>query len=181
MKYNLQALIETDDSYSREDFIFFWSGKKGKKVTKNCFSQWYPSEFEVDGTIYYYAEQFMMAKKALLFKDYEALSKILSATDPKEIKQLGREVRNFDPAVWNQHKYEIVVEGNMAKFSQNPELTEFLKSTGNRILVEASPYDKIWGIGLTERSPLVIDPSKWRGQNLLGFALMEVRDKLVNC
>lgn len=179
MKYNLQALIDKPDGYKREDFIFFWSGRKGKKVTKNCFSQWYPSEFVVDGVAYYFAEQYMMAKKALLFKDYDTLSKILSSNDPKVIKQLGREVRNFDPNVWNQHKYEIVVEGNMAKFSQNPELKKFLESTGHKILVEASPYDRIWGIGLKDTSELVADPSKWRGQNLLGFALMEVRDNLI--
>ena len=121
-----------------------------------------------------------MAQKAWLFKDVEIFGKILNATDPKEIKALGREIKNFDPKIWNQHKFEIVVKGNLGKFAENPELKEFLLSTGNKILVEASPYDKIWGIGMKEGTPGIENHSNWKGENLLGFALMEVRDELRN-
>lgn len=180
MTNKLQNLINCDKNFSREDFIFFWSGRKLKKVTKTCFSQWYPSNFIVGGKEYHCAEQFMMAKKAELFNDTEVLQSILMAKDPRTIKNLGRVVKNFDPAVWNEKKFEIVVQGNLAKFSQNAELQDFILSTGNKILVEASPYDKIWGIGLDERSSDAIFPEKWKGQNLLGFALMKVRTIILN-
>ena len=171
----LQNLIDSDRIFTREDFIFFWSGRKLKKVTKNCLSQWYPSKFIVGGKEYHCAEQFMMAKKAELFNDMEILQKILMAKDPKTIKNLGREVQNFDSAVWNEKKFEIVVQGNLAKFSQNLELQDFILSTESKILVESSPYDKIWGIGLDEKASDAISPERWKGQNLLGFALMKVR------
>ena len=180
MNYNIQNLIQSRRNFTREDFIFFWSGRKLREVNKNCFSQWYPSKFIVGGKEYQYAEQFMMAKKAELFNDIENLHKIMTASSPQTIKKLGREVQNFDPVVWNEKKFEIVVQGNLAKFSQNPELRNFILSTGNKILVEASPYDKIWGIGMNESSPDVIFPEKWKGQNLLGFALMKVRSIIKN-
>ena len=154
--------------------------RKGKKIGKTCFSQWYEIDFEVDGHKYNCAEQYMMAQKAWLFKDYEIFGKILDATDPKEIKALGREVKNFDPKVWSQHKFAIVVKGNFSKFGCNPELKEFLLSTGDKVLVEASPYDKIWGIGMKEGTPGIENPANWKGENLLGFALMEVREELRN-
>ena len=119
-----------------------------------------------------------MAQKAWLFKDYEIFTKILDATDPKEIKALGREVKNFDHKIWSQHKYEIVAKGNRGKFGDNPELKDYLLSTEDKILVEASPYDKIWGIGMKEGTSGIENPINWKGENLLGFALMEVRDGL---
>ena len=177
---NIRSLIESGRIFTREDFIFFWSGRKLSKVTKNCFSQWYPSKFIVGGKEYQFAEQFMMAKKAELFNDVEILPQIMMASDARTIKRLGREVKNFDPAVWNEKKFEIVVQGNLAKFSQNHDLRDFILSTGDRILVEASPYDKIWGIGMNESSQDAIFPERWKGQNLLGFALMKVRAILDN-
>ena len=140
MKYSVEKLIQEKEDWKKEDFVFFWGHRKGKKIGKTCFSQWYEIEFEVDGHKYNCAEQYMMAQKAWLFKDIEIFGKILDATDPKVIKALGREVRNFDPKIWNKHKFEIVVKGNISKFADNPELKEFLLSTGNKILVEASPY-----------------------------------------
>lgn len=180
MCYKVQNLIRSGRTFAREDFIFFWSGRKFKKVTKTCFSQWYPSKFIVEGKEYHCAEQFMMAKKAELFTDMETLQNILMAKDPRTIKNLGREVKNFDPEIWNEKKFEIVVQGNLAKFSQNPNLQDFFVSTGDKILVEASPYDKIWGIGLDEKSSDAISPERWKGQNLLGFALMKVRSIIAN-
>lgn len=180
MNNDIKDLIDCGKVFTREDFIFFWSGRKSKKVTKNCFSQWYPSKFVVEGKEYLFAEQFMMARKAELFKDIETFGKIMTASDPRTIKKLGREVKNFDPVKWNENKFEIVVQGNFAKFTQDNDLQEFLISTGNKILVEASPYDKIWGIGMDEKSPYVIFPDKWKGQNLLGFALMKVRTMILS-
>ncbi len=119
-----------------------------------------------------------MAGKAELFGDQEIRKQILACSNPKEIKALGRKVQGFDQEVWDRFKYAIVLNGNWCKFSQNRDLREFLLSTGDSILAEASPYDSIWGIRLSADSPEAQDPMKWRGQNLLGFALMEVRDEL---
>ena len=136
---------------------------------------------EVDGVRYNCAEQYMMAEKARTFGDKETLAKILASDKPRIIKKLGREVRGFDSAKWDEVKYGVVVKGNVAKFSQNPELKAFLLSTGTAELVEASPVDEVWGIGLAEGSPLIRDKSKWEGQNLLGKALMKVRNALFGC
>ena len=120
----------------------------------------------------------MMAGKARLFDDEATLAAIMASDDPKVIKALGRQVQGFDEGAWNEIKYALIVAGNLCKFSQNTPLREFLLSTGDAILVEASPYDRIWGIGLAAEDPLATDPAQWRGQNLLGFALMEVRDQI---
>lgn len=120
----------------------------------------------------------MMAGKAELFSDQEIREQILKCSDPKQIKALGRKVRRFDQKVWDKFKYAIVLNGNWCKFSQNRNLRKFLLSTGDSVLAEASPYDNIWGIRLSANSLEAQDPMKWRGQNLLGFALMEVRDEL---
>ena len=120
----------------------------------------------------------MMVGKAELFGDQAIRKQILECSDPKQIKALGRKVRGFDQAVWDRFKYAIVLNGNWCKFSQSRDLREFLLSTGDSVLVEASPYDSIWGIRLPASSPEAQDPQKWRDQNPLGFALMEVRDEL---
>lgn len=123
-------------------------------------------------------EQFMMAAKAELFGDGEIRAQILESRDPKRIKTLGRKVRNFDQTLWDKAKYSIVLNGNWCKFSQNRTLRDFLLSTGDSVLAEASPFDGIWGIRFPAASSEARDPLKWRGENLLGFALMEVRDEL---
>lgn len=120
----------------------------------------------------------MMAGKAKLFDDQEVFKEILTAETPNQAKSLGRKVKNFDPKIWDEHKYEIVKQGNLLKFSQNEKFKEFLLSTNDKILVEASPYDTIWGIGMLETDPRAENPQQWNGENLLGFALMEVRDEL---
>ncbi len=147
-------------------------------IDKSCFSQWYSMSFVVNDIEFCCMEQFMMAYKALLFEDSDAYDKIMSSADPKTIKSLGRGVRNFDQAVWDTYKYTIILNGNWAKFSQNPELAKFLLSTGDSILAEASPYDGIWGIKMSARDPYAYNPANWKGFNLLGLALMEVRDEL---
>jgi len=179
MKYNREWAIEQADLHLLEGIIPFWGHtNKPGKIRKSCLSQWYDCRFEVDGIQYHTTEQYMMAQKALLFQDRETYSKIMSADNPKDYKALGREVQSFDPLVWDDAKYRIVLQGNLAKFSQNPELWRFLDSTYDDVLVEASPYDGIWGVKLGMDDPGINDPSKWMGENMLGFALMEVRDIL---
>ena len=180
MKYSinwLQNQIEQGDHFN---YFFFWghTQKQEGVIDKSCFSQWFPSPFEVDGINYKTAEHWMMAKKAELFKDEEALQKILVAEKSAEVKAIGRTVKNFYPVTWNASAYSIVVEGNMHKFKHEQQMKSFLLQTGSAIIVEASPADAIWGIGLPQDAEDAMNPSKWRGTNLLGFALMEVRDLL---
>ncbi|MDX2015697.1 MAG: NADAR family protein [Myxococcaceae bacterium] len=148
------------------------------RVTDACFSQWWPSRFVVSGVTYVTAEQFMMASKARLFGDAEALERILSEASPAVQKALGRTVRRFDEALWARHRFEVVAFGSFAKFSQDEALRAHLLSTGRSVLVEASPRDRVWGIGLGRDNPMVQQPARWRGRNLLGFALVHARDVL---
>lgn len=158
-------------------YVFFWGHQSNKsQVASTCFSQWYGAPFVVDGNRYPTAEHFMMAEKALLFGDSATRELVLNAPNPGAAKALGRQVRGFDEDTWMEHRFEIVVRANQAKFSQNPELGAFLKQTGSRVLVEASPVDRIWGIGLAQDDEKANNPNQWRGLNLLGFALMRVRD-----
>ena len=162
------------------EYLFFWghTPKDNTTVGKECFSQWYPAGFEIDGIHYPTAEHYMMAEKARLFGDDATLQKILTANDPAQAKQLGREVKGYQDNIWKQHRVEIVVRGNAAKFTQNEKLKTFLQSTEDKVIVEASPRDRIWGIGMAESNADAHNPAKWRGLNLLGFALMEVRERV---
>ncbi|MDQ1160036.1 ribA/ribD-fused uncharacterized protein [Chryseobacterium sp. SORGH_AS 447] len=178
MKYTVQYIIERFNHQEKPDFLFFWGHTVKEQVTKACFSQWFPAEFQEDGIIYRTAEHYMMAGKASLFKDDETLEQIIQSETPNLVKKLGRKVENFDLQFWDEHKYEIVKQGNLLKFAQNEALKEFLLSTEDKVLVEASPYDTIWGIGMPETNSKALNPSQWNGENLLGFALMEVRDEL---
>lgn len=173
----LRDKIERGDSLN---YLFFWghTSKNAEPVGNFVFSQWYPSPFEVGGVVYKTAEHWMMAGKARMFGDFDMLDKIIEADTPREAKALGRKVRGFVSPVWDENCYQIVVEGNGHKFSRHPAFGKFLLSTGDQIIVEASPVDTIWGIGLPQDSRWAADPNNWRGQNLLGFALMQVRDGL---
>jgi ribA/ribD-fused uncharacterized protein len=142
------------------------------------FSQWYRCSFTENGRTFNCAEQYMMYGKAVLFGDAEMAAKILEADHPRTHKALGRKVRGFDVKVWNRERERIVRAGNHAKFTQNPELRELLLATRGTTLVEASPYDKIWGIGLAASDPRAQDPNQWKGQNLLGKVLTALRDDL---
>lgn len=178
--YNLQWLLNKVEKKESIKYLFFWGHAPSKdgSITKSCFSQWWQSAFVVAGVKYATAEHWMMAKKAELFGDKEILQKILAAKSPAEAKKLGRKVQNFDPKVWGDNCFDIVCEGNYHKFSQHEDLKEFLLNTKNRILVEASPVDNIWGIGMAQDNDHAENPRLWKGSNLLGFALMEVRNKL---
>ena len=163
------------------EFVFFWESEPGETtVSAKCFSQWYESPFVVDGRLYPTAEHFMMAQKASLFGDQATLDKVLRAPSPEVAKALGRQVVGFDNATWVESRFSIVVRGNQAKFAQNVELRNFLQQTGSRVLVEASPVDRIWGVGLAEDDPRVSNPALWQGLNLLGFALMQVRSEFAS-
>lgn len=179
MKYTIEKINEIVCRKPDTPIIYFWGHTPNpKKMTAACLSQWYYCYFEVDGVQYFTTEQYMMASKARLFGDEEVLKEIMAANNPHNYKKLGRKIRGFEQELWDARKYDIVVEGNKAKFSQNPELKEFLLSTEDAILVEASPYDKIWGIGLDRETALQGTVDEWQGENLLGCALMEVRDWL---
>lgn len=181
MVYNLKDLRELCKKGQSFKFLFFYGSapEKDGHISETCLSQWWRCQFLADGVKYTCAEQFMMAEKARLFHDDEMLEKIMEADHPKEMKAYGRAVRGFDKEVWDNACYDIVKRGNEAKFSQNPELCEFLKGTENRILVEASPRDRVWGIGMGKSNPDAQNPLKWRGTNFLGFALTQVRDGLL--
>lgn len=180
MKYTTEFMIEQFNRRENLKYIFFWGHtEKENQVTKACLSQWYGCLFTVDGVVYNTAEQYMMAQKALLFDDGEIYEEIMKASHPKQFKDLGRRITGFQEKIWDENKYQIVVNGNYQKFLQNKDLRTFLTGTGKRVLVEASPYDKIWGVGLSADTLNIDNPNIWKGQNLLGFALMEVRDMLM--
>lgn len=152
---------------SIDDFYFFWYGK---------LSQWYECKFEDESIIYNCTEQYMMYQKAVLFEDREMQIEILKAERPRIQKNLGRYIRNFDPVTWDKEKFSIVVKGNYLKFSQNSSLKEFILGIdAEKEFVEASPYDKVWGIGLSFNDERAWDKKTWQGENLLGEALMQVR------
>lgn len=179
MKYQKKDIIALYQFQKPLKFVFFWGHSEyARNITKACLSQWYPCEFIKDDVVYNTAEQYMMAQKALLFKDMDIYDKIMEAEHLKKYKALGKKVKNFSETVWNQYKYHIVVEGNFCKFSQNENLKSFLLGTNSRVLVEASPYDGIWGIKMAADDKNIENPLMWKGENLLGFALMEVRDRL---
>jgi hypothetical protein len=175
-----ESLVAAIRAGAAPKFLFFWGHRPlaSGEIGKPCLSQWWDSSFVADGESYATAEHFMMAEKARLFCDEATRLRILNAGSPAAAKRLGREVRGFDERRWVDARFEIVVRGNLAKFGQNPPLREFLQNTGERVLVEASPVDRIWGIGMAADSPHAADPDHWRGLNLLGFALMEVRERL---
>lgn len=164
----------------RLKYLFFWGHRPAAdgRVTASCLSQWWHAPFVVDGITYATAEHFMMAGKARLFGDTEAAERIVATGHPQRAKALGRLVRHFDEATWLDHRYDLVVRGNLAKFGQHEELRAFLLGTARRVLVEASPVDRVWGIGLAATDDRARQPSRWRGLNLLGFALMDVRAAL---
>jgi ribA/ribD-fused uncharacterized protein len=175
----LDELMQRAEHGERIKAVYFWGHtERPGGVTAACLSQWYPAAFEVDGQRYAHAEQFMMAEKARLFGDEAARQAILQTDKAGAVKALGRGVQGFDDAVWEAERFGIVLHGSVAKFGQNAALGEFLLGTGERLLVEASPVDRIWGIGLAADDERAKDPRRWRGLNLLGFALMQAREAL---
>ena len=150
--------------------VYFWGDK--------TLSNWGPAEFEYRGKHFYNSEQAFMWEKAILFDDQEIAEKILENDNPSTVKALGRKVKNFDLPSWSEKSYQVMVDVCYAKFDQNPKLKETLFSTGDKTIVEASPMDRILGVGLHWENDEILDELNWNGMNLLGKALMEVRENL---
>lgn len=156
-----------------EEFEFFWQ-------TESPFSNWHRSRFSEGVMNYSNAEQYLMFHKAFLFADDEVAKEIMEAKHPREMKALGRKIKNFNNDVWNEYKYAIMCQGLRLKFRQNTNLYTKLVNTFPKTLVEASPYDTIWGIGLEESDPRALNKETWLGENLLGKALTEVRNEFID-
>ena len=153
------------------NMVLFWSG---------VFSNFFPAKFVADGITFANSEQYFMYQKALTFGDLDTAQRILECDTPAEAKALGKTVDGFNDEKWSEVRYDIMMDALRYKFDQNLDLKQQLIDTDTRILVEASPYDCIWGIGLKEDDPDALDQSKWRGKNLLGEALMQLRREYVN-
>ncbi|WP_409238519.1 NADAR family protein [Streptomyces sp. PA5.6] len=177
---SVEALVGAVRAGEKVKYLRFWghTPRRDGTLGASCLSQWWPSPFTVDGVEYATAEHWMMAAKARLFGDADVERAALAARTPAEAKKAGRLVRDFDDAIWVRERFGIVVAGSTHKFASDPALRDFLVATGQRVLVEASPLDRIWGIGLAADDPRAEDPEKWRGPNLLGFALMEARERV---
>lgn len=175
-----EELVAAIEAGAQPKWLMFWghTPKASGEPGPHFLSQWWPCHFTVDGVEYASAEHWMMAGKARLFGDSATLAKILEARTPAEAKALGRLVQGFDDEAWNAARFELVVEGNVAKFGQDSTMLAYLLGTKGRVLVEASPRDRIWGIGLSSSNPDAADPQRWRGRNLLGFALADARERL---
>jgi ribA/ribD-fused uncharacterized protein len=161
-------------------YLFFWGYRPQAdgSIGAGCLSQWWPVDFTVDGITFRSAEHYMMWRKAKLFGDEEPAERVVASGHPRQAKELGRAVRDFDDRVWTAERFGIVADASVAKFGQHPDLRGFLAGTSKRVLVEASPTDRIWGIGLAATDERAADPARWRGLNLLGFALMRARATL---
>jgi ribA/ribD-fused uncharacterized protein len=168
-RMNIKELRKKIEAGEKFEYEFFWKGP---------FSQWDRKGFKVDGVFYKTAEHWMMAEKARIFGDKESWKNIVAANHPSDAKGLGRKVKNFNEEKWINERYNVVFSGNVYKFSQDEKYKSILMKTGDKILVEASPVDKIWGIGLAEDNPNAKDPMKWNGLNILGFVLTSVREHL---
>ncbi len=179
---NNQQLIDFINKGKKVKYVLFWGHRPSAdgSISKSCFSQWYQASFQINGLKYPTAEHYMMAEKARLFGDQTTLEKILQATSPGKAKSLGRQVQGFNETQWVAARFDIVCRANHAKFDQNPKLKQFLLNTGNKVLVEASPMDRIWGIGMAADHQHTHNPRLWKGLNLLGYALMEVREVIKN-
>ncbi|MFJ5923766.1 NADAR family protein [Kitasatospora sp. NPDC092948] len=177
-----EQLVAAIASGGNPKYLHFWGHQPQPdgRIGSGALSQWWPSPFIVDEVEYSTAEHWMMAGKARLFGDEESVPRILRARTPAEAKKLGRLVKGFDQDVWETHRFELVVTGSIAKFEQDEQLRDYLLGTRTRVLVEASPLDRIWGIGLAADNEKAHSPAQWRGLNLLGFALMEARARLAD-
>jgi hypothetical protein len=161
--------MKTKNYYETDTHVYFYG---------SCYSQWAMRSFELDRNLFNCCEQYMMYKKAKLFGDHESAMKIWSSCDPSIQKKLGRKVKNFDKDKWEAIAKEVVYDANYAKFTQNEDCLKELMASGDKIIVEASPYDCIWGIGMSCDDPGITDPKNWRGTNWLGEAIMKVRENI---
>lgn len=172
---HLVASVERGESY---EYLMFFGSTPAEPLTRACLSNWWAQSFELDQLSWPTVEHYMMYAKARLFGDEVRMEQIRNAKTPKAAKALGRKVTPYGDLSWGAHRYGAVLRACEAKFSQNEDLCAFLKATDGKVLVEASPWDRIWGIGLRATNPEANDPRTWKGANLLGFVLMEVRQRV---
>lgn len=183
MKYTVDKIKDNVSKGEHTGVFGFW-GTRSETQKEKSFSNFYKAPMTVilhDGRTHKFEcnEQYFMYRKALTFEDYEALEKILvSGLKPKDYKDLGRQVKNYDEVKWWYERYQAMLDGLRYKYTQNKVLNDYLLSTSDLVLVEASPYDRIWGTGVGKNNPNWEDPNAWQGTNYLGFALMELRDEL---
>jgi ribA/ribD-fused uncharacterized protein len=177
---SVEELLIVVEAGALVKYLHFWGHQPEPDgaAGKGCLSQWFPAPFEVAGERYATAEHWMMAEKARLFGDPDAERAAIDAPNPALAKAAGRTVRDFDDDVWARERSDIVVRGSVHKFAAHADMREFLLRTGSRVLVEASPRDRLWGIGMSAKHENAENPAAWRGLNLLGFALMEARERL---
>ncbi|MFD6456014.1 NADAR family protein [Nocardia sp. NPDC060220] len=178
---SVEQLCRAIEQGASPKYLAFWghSPRRDGTIGSSSLSQWWPATFVVDGVEFASAEHYMMWRKAMLFEDAATAAKILEVGHPSQAKKLGRQICDFDEDIWERTRFDIVVAGSVAKFGQDDALREYLVGTGARVLVEASPVDRIWGIGMAADDSGALDPVRWKGLNLLGFALMRARDELV--
>lgn len=168
----IKELKERINKNEQFEYIFFYG--------ESPWNQWSPCEFVIDDIQYSSSEQYMMAEKARLFNDPEMLLKIMSTDDCNKIKmEYGRNVRGYSDEVWFKHREKIVYDANYAKFTQNINFKQQLLNSGTQVLVEASPVDPIWGIGMWQDDERCLNPNEWGGLNLLGFVIMDVRETIL--
>lgn len=185
MKYDMEWLLEKVNKGESVDYLLFWGHQHDldnpEKVDRPCLSQWYDnnSSFTVLHERYRTAEHWMMTHKARLFEDDEMVDRILRARTAAKARKLGRLVQPYEEKKWMAKARDIVIEGNYHKFGQNPKLKDYLLSTGDKVLVESTPLDTLWGTGFNRSHRSAAQPAEWKGKNWMGFALMEVRDMLV--
>lgn len=180
MPRNVNELLAAAESGREFEFLYFWCHRKthGGALEPGCLDQWWPSPIQADNRWFATSEHYMMWRKARLFGDHSSADRILATDHPADAQRIGRHVSNFDDEVWTRHRFNIVLDGNRKKFGQHADLQKFLVSTGDKVLVEASPVDTVWGIGLTSDDRRATEVRHWLGQNLLGFVLMTVRHEL---
>lgn len=178
MKYSLEWLKEQSSRKQQFEFVFFWGhiDRKNEGIGKFCLSHWYESPFIVNKILYNTAEHWMMYRKAMQFDDFYSAQEVLRAETPEVAQSIGRTIKNYDNDNWHLPSFEMVRLGNIHKFNQHPDLLAYLLKQKNKILVEASPYDNKWGIGLNANDKAIYHVEKWQGTNFLGFVLMEVCD-----
>lgn len=162
-------MIKIEDRVT-DTHVYFWGDP--------TLSNWGPAEFKYKNNHFWNSEQAFMWEKAICFSDFETAKEILKTKNPREAKDLGRLVKNYDEKIWETKRFDAMFNVCLAKFSQNKPRLETLLSTGNKTIVEASPYDKVWGVGIHWTDDEILDENNWKGQNLLGRVLMKVREQL---
>lgn len=175
-QYSVNNLLSMED-IELAAYVFFAEAEQGE-INASCMNMKYIAPFDVGEDHYVSAEHYYLAEKAKIAGDFKSRELIKKATEPAEFRMLEREIENLNPVTWDEVKYAIALVGNYHKFWNNMALKKYLMTTEQKILAYTDSEDLIWGTGLDIDHEDAEDPSKWPGQNLLGFAIMELRDHL---